>query len=318
MSAIDTLQTLSNRLPYPQTIVLDMRKTVKHWFLNYDYFILRDGHRLKDVNQEHLHVTSLEGERPLLNIVNARVLDSVQSYWSNQIDVGEVKVFAWCNQIVEKDSMLFQLYDKAGKDKGIYCHSLNWTEDIVYVGESIDIFFDLDKAVQEFKNATVFSGDYKLPKKKLSKEKAMSYTDLLDKDEYIIEDAEFGHTPTLEFYQSFIDRTIIPLTNHDLRYSKLELISDAAGILKFNWHVDNDTFLFVLRNTGDGIDGEPFYRTLNLVLERLKTPKRLAAFKHYTFGQEYGLAYLDKNKKAKLAALFQIDVLTDTPGQANV
>jgi len=39
---------------------------------------------------------------------------------------------------------------------------VGWT---VY-GESIDVFFDIGKAVQEFKNTPVISGDYKLPKKK--------------------------------------------------------------------------------------------------------------------------------------------------------
>ncbi len=302
---IEKLQKLISDIPFPLTIILDTNKTVKHWFLTYNYFVIREDFTFDNLPFKTIYNQNENGF--FKNYVENEVLKSILSEWENiDFKIGRIEVIAWCSEIVEKDSSVFYLYDNQENYKGIYCHSLNWSKDIVHLGYSLSDFFDLDKGVNELEK---IGSNYLLPRKKVSKEKKQTFEELLSKDEYLILDAEFGFEPTFDFYKNYIDTTIIPLAKNKLKYTNLNFVSDSNGKLKFVWELDTIKVKFSLGNDTDYIDGKEFYKKLNEVLVQCTSTKLFVPFRHYDFGQEYGLAFLDSKKAKKLGELFNIELI---------
>jgi hypothetical protein len=168
------------------------------------------------------------------------------------------------------------------------------------------IVFELDKTIIELEKC---DSNYLLSRKKLSKLKKQTFEELLLKDEYLILDAEFGFEPNFDFYRNYIDTTIIPLTKNRLKYTNLILVSNSNGKLEFVWELDNIRVKFLLENDTDYINGKEFYKKLNEVLVQSTSSKLFVPFRHYDFGQEYGLAFLDSKKTKKLSELFNIELM---------
>jgi len=303
---IENLQKLISPLPFPSTVILDTAKTVKHWFLTYKYFVIRE-----DFTFENLPFKTCfneVGNMSFKSFAEDKVLESIRTYWNTDFTIERIEIIAWCSEIVEKDSALFYIYDNQNICKGLYCHSLNWVKDIVPVGNGLGDFYDLEKALAEPASLIQIDKNYLIPRKKISKVKNQTYIDFLSKDEYLILDAEVGCTPTFDYYKTYIDTILIPLTKNELQYTDLHLVSDLNGELNFIWKIDNKSLTFILNNSSDYID-EEFYKKINEVLAKIKTSKLLILFRHYDFGQEYGLAYLEAKKAKKLSELFNIELM---------
>lgn len=300
------LQTLLQQVPFPKTIKLNMRKINKHWFLDYDYFLFREEYTVAEL-QGKTGYYDRELENGAYAAVNKDVLASINDSWKSRmkeqgIEIGSIQVFAWCEQIVEKDSSLFYLYDKKGMYRGIYCHSLNWHEDIVYLGQSLDEFFDVDKGV------SVIDNDYVLTRKKASKKSALTYKDVLRKKDYVLLNAEDGLLTnyTFELYKQYIDAHVIPLTNKELYYTALVPGTLTKDWLRMNWQVNDKVFTFELDRHTDYLDTNRFFNKLNEILRELNTNKEIAVFG--LDGHEYGLAYVDARKKKQLGELFNFNL----------
>lgn len=112
----------------------------------------------------------------------------------------------------------------------------------------------------------------------------------------------------LELYHKFIDENIIPLTKGELGYTSLTPLSN-HDVLKFIWLINDQEYLFELDNGSDGIDLRRFYDKLIEIQKNSGTQRNLVLFHDINFGQEYGLAYIDKKTEKKLFSLFDIGVL---------
>jgi len=135
------LQELLTEIEYPGTITLDMRKTAKHWFLGYDYYLIRMETLANDISKETCIADSYYGSQIndlFIDRANHNIEKSIKRYWSNEVEIGTIDVIAFTDKIVEKDSAIFYLYNLEGDNLGLYCHSMNWVEDIVYIGRSRD------------------------------------------------------------------------------------------------------------------------------------------------------------------------------------
>lgn len=301
---IEKLQKLISHIPFPSTIILNTKKTAKHWFLTYNYFVIREDFTFDDIPFETVFNKKVSGV--FKSYVENAIFESIVENWKNiGFEIGKIEVIAWCSEIVEKDSSLFYIYDNQGDYKGLYCHSLNWTKDVVYLGHGLSEFFNLEKEIIELEKCDL---NYLLPRKKLSKVKKQTFEELLSKDEYLILDAEIGCNPDFEFYKKYIDSTIIPLTQNKLKYKNLNFVSDSNGKLEFFWEFDTIRVEFSLENGTDYLD-EEFYKRLNELLVHSKSSKLFILFRHHNFGQEYGLAYLDNKKAKKLGDLFNIELI---------
>lgn len=306
------IRQILTQVTHPHTLLLDMRKTARHWLLGYEYFIIRPEHQIKDLAGKTCFTPdSYQGFRPddfFYAKVNTDVSESVHMYWSESVDVGRISICAWSAYTVEKDTCLLYLFDKDDNYKGVYCHCLNRVEEIIYVGNSLADFFDFESTIHALPAGIELHEDIPLIRKKMSKAKSQMYTQLLRKKEYLILDAEFGFVPTFSLYKNFIDATIIPLTSHELKYDRLEPVSE-EGRLSFNWVYQEVVFTFNLNNESDYIDAEVFYETVNAILALLQTKKKLVVFREHNFGQEYGLAYISDSTRQKLQALFNIEIM---------
>lgn len=306
----EKLHNLISKINFPFTIIFDTKKTSKHWFLSYNYFFIREDYTIENIPFKtfyHVYSSSYHNEKSSLkDYMEKEVLNSIKQSWNLEFEIGRIEIFAWCSEIVEKDGSLFFLYDNLGNNRGIYCHSFVWENDVVFVAKNLTDYFDLEKAEIEIIEAR---SNFILPRIKLSKNKTQTFEELLIRDEFLILDAEFGCEPNLDFYKNFIDTTIIPLTRTELKYSNLALESDTNGILKFIWELDTVKVKFSLKKDTDYIDGKEFYKKLNEVLVLCSSTKLLVPFRHYNFGQEYGLAYLDSKKAKKLGELFNIELI---------
>lgn len=301
---IEKLEKLISNIPFPSTIILDTKKTAKHWFLTYNYFVIREDFTFDNLPFETVFNENVSGV--FKSYVENAILESIVNYWENiGFEIGKIEVIAWCSEIVEKDSSLFYLYDNQGNYKGLYCHSLNWVKDVVYLGHDLSEFFNFDKEIVELEKCDL---NYLMPRKKLSKVKKQTFEQLLAKDEYLILDAEIGCDPNFDFYRNYIDSTIIPFTQNKLKYTNLNFVSDSDGKLEFVWEFETIRVEFSLENGTDYLDVE-FYKRLNEVLVQSKSSKLFILFRHYDFGQEYGLAYLDNKKAKKLVDLFNIEII---------
>lgn len=304
---IEKLQKLTSDIQFPFTLILDTKKTAKHWFLSYNYFVIREDYTFENLPFKTCFNQYSKDESGVFNsFVEKYVLQSIIRYWKTDFEIGHIEIIAWCSEIVEKDSSLFYLYDNQNNYKGLFCHSLNWTEDVVYLGNNLNDFFDLDKTIIELEKC---DSNYLLSRKKLSKVKKQTFEELLLKDEYLILDAEFGFEPNLDFYRNYIDTIIIPLTKNKLKYTNLVLVSDSNGKLEFVWELDSMRVKFSLENDTDYIDGKEFYKKLNEVLVQSTSSKFFVPFRHYDFGQEYGVAFLDSKKAKKLGELFNLELI---------
>ncbi len=307
---IEKLQKLTSDIPFPFTIILDTNKTAKHWFLSYNYFVIREDYTFENLPFKTVYDSPHRDKSIIFKgFAEKEVLDSIKQYWKTDFEIGRIEIIAWCSEIVEKDSSLFFLYDNQDNYKGLYCHCssyVTWAEDIVYVGNGLSDFFDLNMTFNEFEKC---DSNYVLPRKKLSKAKKQTFEELLTKDEYLILDAEVGCEPNFDLYKNFIDTMMIPMTKNKLKYTNLKFVSDSNGILEFIWEYDTSEVKFTLRNELDYIDTDGFYKKLNEVLLHCASTKLFIPFRHYDFGQEYGLAYLDSKKAKKLSELFNIELI---------
>lgn len=306
----ERLHSLVSKIDFPFTIIFDTKKTSKHWFLSYNYFFIREDYTLENIpfkTFHHVSPSSYHNDKSnFKGYLENEVFNSINQSWNLEFEMGRIELFAWCSEIVEKDGSLFFLYDKSENNRGIYCHSFAWEKDVVFVANKLTDYFDLEKAEKE---TIETKSNLILPRKRLSKNKTQTFEELLSPDEFLILDAEFGFKPTFDFYKNYIDTTIIPLAKNKLEYTNLKFVSDSNGELKFVWEIDTIEVKFSLQNDTDYIDGEEFYKKLNQVLIQCTSAKLFVPFRHYDFGQEYGLAFLDSKKAKKLGELFNIELM---------
>lgn len=304
------LEEIVKPLPASNTITFDMRLTNKHWLVNYEYFFVRKDIpvQILELNTglyshyKHDHRWNMLSPYEFLN---AFFEESIKRYWSDKIKVGKVFLLAWSKYTVEKDTGLCYIYDSDGYYKGIYCHCMNRVEEFIYIGQSINGFFSLEKTKQRV--LEVQEGDVAAVKKKLSRAQLMTYDKLLNPEEYKILDSEIGFRVTLDLYEKLIKGFFIPLSNNELAYSKLELL-ESSEYLDFRWCVNDNWFDVRLDNKSDYIDFT-IYKVLNEVVTYLGFKRQFVIFKDTNFGQEYGLAYVDTAKKRKLGNLTTIELL---------
>lgn len=183
---------------------------------------------------------------------------------------------------------------------------MNRVEEYIYVGQSIEDFFDLSLTLQTIQKDKPVN-DFPVCKRKLSKAQTLRYKQLLKNEKFIILDSELGFVINLDLYKSEIDNTYIPLSDNDLKYDKLELIENQS-YLHFLWHLQSKTFDIKLDNSSDYID-MAIYKRMNEILEFSNSKKRFVLFRDCDFGQEYGLAYLTASFKVKLGKLFRIELI---------
>lgn len=309
---INLLEQISSFLPTDKTVTFDMTLTNRHWLVNYEYFFVRDTfpkERLySDTLFNHYHYEKKEiiHVSPY-QLIQSDLERSMKRYWSKKMSIGAIELLAWSKKTVEKDTGLCYVYDEEGIYQGIFCHSLNWVEEFIYIGQSLSEFFDFDSTLLEVQTANS-QDDFPAHKRKLSKSQLTPYNKLLNKEEYIIFDAELGFTITFELYRDLIDTDFIPLSQNDLRYDKLEPVSN-TDCLHFLWHVKDEVFEFKLYNKSDYIDTPLVFKVLNDILEHLGARKKFVLFREFDFGQEFGLAYLNGRKAARLENLFRIQIL---------
>jgi hypothetical protein len=185
---------------------------------------------------------------------------------------------------------------------------MNRVEEYIYVGKSLEDFFDL-KATSEAIKKENPQDDFPVQKRKLSKEQLLTYDKLLKKDEFKILDAELGFSITLELYKSLIDETFIPLSKNELKYTQIELVGNTE-FLHFTWHLENKAFEVKLENKSDYIDTK-IYKLMNDILEFLGSKKRFVLFREFGFGQEYGVAYVDEKNQHKLKNLLRVELFEE-------
>lgn len=125
---LKSLIDLVSQVPFPHSLAFNMSKTAKHWLLDYNYFFIRQDYTLKDLP---FRSTWLGAHGNFQAMIHAEVKYSVERYWSDKLNVGAVEVFAWSMETVEQDTGLVLPYDRAGNNKGIYCHCLNRVEELI-------------------------------------------------------------------------------------------------------------------------------------------------------------------------------------------
>lgn len=310
---INLLEQITSFLPSDKTLTFDMTRTNRHWLVDYEYFFVRESfsverllsdtcfHHWGDyVKKEIVHVSPYQ-------LIQTDMEQSMKSYWAEKMSIGAIELLAWSKKTVEKDTGLCYVYDEEGVYKGIFCHCLNRIDEFIYIGQSLSEFFDFESTSLEVQAANS-QDDFPAHKRKLSKSQLLPYNKLLNKEEYMIFDAELGFTIDFELYRGLIDNIFIPLSQNDLRYDKLEPISN-TDCLYFLWHVKDEVFELKLYNKSDYIDTPLVFKVLNNVLEHLGAKKRFVLFREFDFGQEFGLAYLDGRRAAKLESLFRIQIL---------
>lgn len=301
------LEEIASHLPSDKTLTLDMSRTGKHWLLDYVYFFFRKNITLEKLDTDTCFgkFTNIEQHSPH-DYVQKEFEDTIKNYWADKLSVGRVELLAWSKYTVEKDTGLCYIYDPEGYCKGIFCHCMNRVEEYIYVGKSLEDFFDLKSTSQAIQKTNP-QDDFPVQKRKLSKEQLMTYDKLLKKDEFQILDAELGFVITLELYKRMIDETFIPLSKNELNYTQLELVDNTES-LHFKWHVENKAFEIKLANSNDYIDTK-IYKHMNDIVEYLGAKKRFVLFREFGFGQEYGVAYVDEKNQNKLKNLLRVELI---------
>lgn len=306
------LEYISSFLDKEHTIIFDMTRTNKHWLLDYKYFFVRKNISKNTINTDTcLYGHFYDTEYPEVDInpyffLQAVFENYIKMNWRDKLSIGRIELLAWSKYTVEKDTGLFYLYDLEDNYKGIFCNCTNRGDECIYVGQSINDFFDLELTLQEIVNGNP-GEDFAAHKKILSKNQLLTYDKLLKKEQFKILDSELGFQVDLRLYEKLILEIFIPLSNNNLRLSKLELI-DNEDNLKFLWHVENKSFEIQVENKSDYIDLN-IYKSMNEILGFFSIENKFVLFRDFDFGQEYGLAYLDSKMTTKLGKLIRVDLI---------
>jgi hypothetical protein len=145
---IEKLQKITSDIQLPFTLLLDTNKIAKHWFLSYKYFLIREDYTFGNLPFKTIFDSPKSDKNMIFkDFAEKSVLSSIRQNWKTDFEIGHLEIIAWCSEIVEKDSSLFYLYDNQNNYKGLFCHSLNWAEDVVYFGNSLNDFFDWSQCV---------------------------------------------------------------------------------------------------------------------------------------------------------------------------
>lgn len=312
MTELLKLESIASFLINDATLVFDMTRTNKHWLLDYKYFFVKKNISkvtLSEATVFHCHFNdskypSVDNDPYLF--IESVFEDYIISNWKDKLSIGRIEILAWSKFTVEKDTGLFYLYDEKNNYKGIYCNCMNRGDECIYVGQTLSDFFDLEATAKEI-TSTNPNEDFFVIKKKLSQSQLMTYDKLLKPEQFKVLDSELGFQINLALYERLILNTFIPLSDNDLKLSKLELISEEDDLV-FLWYVETNTFKIKVENKSDYID-LGIYKTMNKILKFLGIEKQFVLFRNFDFGQEYGVAYLDSKMKDKLNSLIRIDLI---------
>lgn len=311
---IARLDQLAELLPEGTTFRFDMRNTTNHWFLKMDYYFILKTDERSDFEAKTVFAWRGHGNKPNLFRESAAKdgLESIRAEvdWGKEVEHAEA--LAWTDQGVEKDTALLYLFDASGECMGLYAHSLNFTEDIVRVGNSFSDFFDFEKAKAELSAGNVEGKYCDFPRLSLSKEKKKKIKDVLKKGTYEIFDPETGYTMDAEVVQEFIQGKLSELSGGAIKCDEIREI-DTGKVLSLEWVVGDKAYPFKVYGETDYLDLLPIFHVANEVLAGMGIEDEFVVYEEDNYGQCSGIAFLSYIKKRRLKKVFGVRVWETHP-----
>ena len=273
------------------TYVFDTRSIASHWLLNADYFLVKP----RDLNTKErgeLFIKDFyvgEGEN-ILEKLNQRVSESTSQHWS------ENKIFAWSNDVVEKDTSLVYIFKNDGTVKGIYAHSLNYVEDKVFVAAKLSDIFSL-------KGVNTEPGKVRLSVKG---PEIVTYKELL-KEAYKIIDLE--SVDDVRDYEHLI-KVFANLSGGKFSPT-IKSLSEQGAIRNIEVEINGVNYSAQLQGDTDYIDLNLIDFLNKCLIDSGHTRKKFVAFSDASFGQEIGITFVSKSSLHALKQLNTLEIVRE-------
>jgi len=270
--------------------VFDTRSIGEHWLLNADYFLVKpEDYNTKERGEYFIKDFYVNEDKNILESINREVLASIKEHWSED----KAFIFAWSNDVVEKDASLVYLFNDDGSVKGIYVHSLNFVEHKVFVAKSLSEVFNLEKPHIEANKVRFTTAQ--------SQEVTPSYQELL-KGTYKIIDLE--SVDDVKDYEYLI-KVFINLSKE--KFSPIiKKLSEQNTIRSIEIEINHVSYAAQLQGDTDYIDLKIIDFVNSCLVDQGHTRKKFIAFRDINFGQEAGIAFVSRSG---LKALKEIKTL---------
>ncbi len=273
--------------------LFDTRPAGSHWLLNADYFLVKpEDCNIGERGEFFIKDFYVREGETILESLNQKVSKSIKEYWSED----KVFVFAWSNDVVEKDASLVYVFDNDGEVKGIYVHSLNYVEDKVFVAKRLSDIFRLDDINIESPRKARFAikgGKDTSSYKELLKG-AYKVIDLESVDD--VKDYEY----IIEIFSNLSGGKFTPV---------IKSLREQGVIRSIDLEIDGDGYSTQLLGDTGYVDLKIIDFVNECLIDKGHTRKKFIAFSDASFGQEVGVAFASKSMLKALRQLRPLEIL---------